>query len=97
MFHNRFCDEKSPAKKYLKKGSIMGQGSSNANLRKRKHLNKTEMELIPTLYNQGKSISEIARVLCGSYNTIKNELKRGHNLNYDGKSDAFPDDYISKV
>ena len=76
----------------------MEQGNSNTNLRKGKHLTKEERELIQTLYNQGKSITEIARALCRSYNTIKNELKRGQKLKYNGKqvgyeAETAQDDY----
>ena len=45
--------------------------------RKFNHLNKNEREIIERLFLEGKTKSEIARVLVRDISTIKREIKRG--------------------
>ena len=67
----------------------MERAHSITNTQKGKHLTLPERKIIQHHYNKHKSITEIAEALGRSYNTIKNELKRGKILKYNGRQTGY--------
>lgn len=66
-----------------------GHHTTEAYHKKGAHLNFAERRVIEVLYKQGKSLRKIAEEIGCAPNTVRNELKRGQRLIYNGRYQTY--------